>query len=103
MNEAEQSNELGLNFLFNLTTGYPTSQSGDAGNGADRAIGLSSNYLSASPMLMDRGLILTQERVERILCAAGVSRIVFPVRFVEGDNTGDQGDYILYIQVERIP
>jgi len=103
VNEAEQSNELGLNFLFNLTTGYPTSQSGDAGNGADRAIGLSSNYLSASPMLMDRGLIFTQERVERILCAAGVSRIVFPVRFVEGDNTGDPGDYILYIQVERIP
>ena len=97
---AQQNNAITFDYLFNNVNGRPSGHTVDAGNGFDRAIGMS--YAPNGGTLLDRGIILTQEKLERALAAANSSRVVVPIHLKE-DNTGDPGDYLLYIQVERVP
>jgi len=97
---SQQSTRFEYVQLFKNIYGAPIGHSGDGGNGYDRAIGLEGGAFNYS--LPDRGIILTQEKLERAFAAFNVSRVVMPMQFTER-MTNDTGDYLLYFQVERLP
>jgi hypothetical protein len=100
--QALRTSSVALNpFLTWKASGQPTNSARDQGNGVDRPIGMTSDGYSTA-IFKDMALILSVEYLERVFAAAGSSRVVVPINFKEV-NTGDPGDYTLYVQIERLP
>ena len=82
------------------------SSPGDVLPGMDRPIGMTapSNCSTCSPKLIDHALVLTRERVEEAL--AGQPFVIIPYRLTDANPGGDMkydGDYTLYLLIERLP